>query len=511
MNRTHRLIHNAVFSVGGWGVPIVLSFLFTPYIVRTLGSDSYGILTLVWSVIGYFAFLDLGLGRALVKFVSEFVGRKDLQGVNDAIGASILLGASLSLAGAIVIFTASDFMATRLLKIPEEFQRVACITFRLGALGFVAAMMKTIFQAIPRGLNRYDVTEVTNVVTRAISAIGAALLLFLGGGLIHIVTLYITMPMLASLVYIVAAKRLLPSIRFRPRSTARVFSKVLHFGLFAVLSRVAYVVVRNVDRLVIGAVIGVSSVTYYAVPLLIVGRISSLTQRIGNVIFPAVSELQGEHRQAAIVDLYLTAARLMTALATAICLPLVIFGSRMVGLWMTPEFATQVGAVIVLVSLSVYVDCLTNIPAFVTDGLGHPKVTGLSSLAHAILFVLLMVPLAHTNGIVGVALAGLIANGVVGTVFVWHVTTRILGIPFWRFVLESLMKPVCVGLLLFPMLRLIPQGNVVNLLVLLAIMGCTTLLYFGLCIPTGILAERERRAMLEYVKLIQSNIMGQPS
>lgn len=509
MKRTHRIIHNAVFSVGGWSVPIVLSFIFTPYIVGKLGTDAYGILTLVWSVIGYFAFLDLGLGLALVKFIAEFFGKKDVQSVNEAIGAALIMALTLGLPGAGVIFAMAEIMATRLLKIPPEFEHAALIAFRLGAIGFLAAMMQTLLQAIPNGLNRYDVTSVVGIITKGGSAIAAAALLCMGGGLLNVVALYVSIPVITSLIYIVAARRLLPAIRFQLHTRRETFNRVLQFGLFAVLSRIAYVFARYADRLIIGSMIDVASVTYYAVPLLLVGRISSLTQQIGNVVFPAVSELQGEKQQIAIVDLYLTASRLMTALATAICLPLVIFGSRMLALWMTPEFADQVGGVMVLVSLTVYADCLTNIPAFVTDGLGYPKVTGISSICHATLFLTLMLPLARVAGITGVALAGLISTSAVGFLFIGYATTQIVNIPISRMLREALLKPVVLGMLFWPLMHLIPQERLTNLILLLGIMGGTTLVYLAICIPSGIISGRERRVIIEYLKLIKNIKRGQ--
>ena len=35
-----------------------------PALVRRLGTDRFGILTIGWAVLGYFSLFDLGLGRA---------------------------------------------------------------------------------------------------------------------------------------------------------------------------------------------------------------------------------------------------------------------------------------------------------------------------------------------------------------------------------------------------------------------------------------------------------------
>ena len=45
-----------------------------PWLIRGLGTDRYGIMTLSWMVLGYFSLFDLGLGRALTKMVAEKLG-----------------------------------------------------------------------------------------------------------------------------------------------------------------------------------------------------------------------------------------------------------------------------------------------------------------------------------------------------------------------------------------------------------------------------------------------------
>ena len=45
-----------------------------PSLIRVLGVPRFGVLSLAWTVIGYFSLFDLGMGRALTKLVADKLG-----------------------------------------------------------------------------------------------------------------------------------------------------------------------------------------------------------------------------------------------------------------------------------------------------------------------------------------------------------------------------------------------------------------------------------------------------
>ena len=508
MRLAHRTIQNALYNVGSWVFPIAVSFVFTPYIVKMLGASAYGVLTLVWSVIGYFTFLDLGLGQAVTKFVAEATGRGDVREANHAIGAAVLVSAVLGTLGGAVIFLLAGVLARRWLEVPAAMTAAAVLAFQIGAVGFVVGMFHAMCRAVLRGLNRYDVTSVITVLSSVLATTGTAALLFLRCSLPHIVLLNVGVQLLATVIYSIAASRASPGLCISPVTDRKAMGRMLRFGLFATLGRAAYTALCHFDRIVIAAILGVSAVTFCVVPTTFVERISALAMQISNVIFPAVSELQGQRREADVAELYLTANRVMTALSTALCVPLLVFGQRLLTLWMGEEFATQTGMVVVLATVGAMVNNLTNIPSFTADGMGKPQVTGLSAVSVAILYFSFMIPLARIMGINGVALAGVLCNVIVAPIFMWYVTRRVLGLTGRRLFLEALAGPYGLGLVLFLLLRLIPQESITNIFVLLVVMGVSAVVYLGAAVFTGVFASRERGAMLGYLRLVQARLQG---
>jgi len=61
------LAKNTVFNFIGQTIPALVAIVTIPYIIHGLGVERFGILSLVWVVLGYFNLFDLGLGRAVIS------------------------------------------------------------------------------------------------------------------------------------------------------------------------------------------------------------------------------------------------------------------------------------------------------------------------------------------------------------------------------------------------------------------------------------------------------------
>src|ERR1035437_2426308 len=118
MSLGKRFIKNSFFNVAGWLWLTVISVVTVPYIVKKLGYDAYGVLSLVSMVVGYFAFLDLGLGDAVIKYVSHYQFLKNYAKMNRILSSILALFIVIGIGGGVGIILFTEFFAIRLFKIP---------------------------------------------------------------------------------------------------------------------------------------------------------------------------------------------------------------------------------------------------------------------------------------------------------------------------------------------------------------------------------------------------------
>jgi O-antigen/teichoic acid export membrane protein len=282
-----------------------------------------------------------------------------------------------------------------------------------------------------------------------------------------------------------------------------VLRKVLSYGIYSFFSRIAYLLSYQSDRVVMGAVIGISSVTYYVVPFTLVSRVTNITVRIGSVIFPAISELQGHDRFDTITRLYLISSRIILIISTTICLPLVLFGDRFLTLWMGPAFGNRASLVLVLLTIGLFFNSLTNIPSFVADGLGKPKLTGVAGVTAAILNVGLLIPLTSFYGILCAAIAFLISNSLVCPLFVWYVNDRVLQLPMGLYLREVCLRPVAAALITVLPFLFIPEREVRNIYLLITLMGAVSSVYLLVSYLVGALPQELLTTVLNKFKKLR--------
>src|SRR5216110_3506099 len=97
------LARNTIWNLLGSGAPMVVAVFCIPILIRGLGKDRFGVLTLAWALIGYTSLFDLGLGRALTQLVAQKLGAGEEKEIPSLAWTSLVLMTLLGLAGSISI------------------------------------------------------------------------------------------------------------------------------------------------------------------------------------------------------------------------------------------------------------------------------------------------------------------------------------------------------------------------------------------------------------------------
>ena len=71
------LARNTIWNLVGSGAPMLVAIFSIPILIKGLGKEQFGVLTLAWALIGYANLFELGLGRALTQLVARKIGAGD--------------------------------------------------------------------------------------------------------------------------------------------------------------------------------------------------------------------------------------------------------------------------------------------------------------------------------------------------------------------------------------------------------------------------------------------------
>lgn len=443
MSSSSRYLGNALFNLLGAGAPALVTIFTIPYIVTRLGDGAYGVLTLVTSIMGYFALLDVNVTAGSVKFVAEHHARGDTARVHQTVTFGLWVYLGIGVAGLLGILASGELLIARLFNIPAELHDEALSALHWAALGFLFGQLQVYLQSVPQALQRFDVSGRIEAAFGVTVPLLTVALLAAGHGLVEVVILRVAASVVHCAALLVGIARLLPGFRLvRPEAAVR--AGILSFSAYSFLSRLAHVTHAHADKLIIGALIGVQQVTYFAVASTLANRVLSLTARLSGVIFPVASALAASREMQQLERLYLLASRYLFFINGAAVVILACFAEPILRLWMGPGFARHGAVIMAVVAVAQFIDALTNIPSLVNDGLGHPRVSGLFATARAALgLALLYVGVLWWQG-EGAAWAHLVASAVMTAAFVLFVHERTVPIALRALLRHAYVPPLLV-------------------------------------------------------------------
>jgi len=426
-----RLARNAWSNLLGAAVPALVMLGTVPLVVRGLGEAGYGVYALVTAIVGYFAVMDINLTAGSVKYIAQHRANGDDGRILETISFGLATYAGIGLLGALGIHASAAWLVDAVFAVPPALHQEAISTLRLAALAFLFGQVQIYLNSVPQSLMRYDISGRFEMAFGALLPLATVGVLALGQGLFEVILLRVMASAIHGLLLWRAIRRLLPAWQWRwPGGGAR--AALLRFSGWSFLSRFAALSYAHADKLVIGALVGVAGLAYFAVAATLANRVLGLSFRLSAVFFPAASALAARGELARLDTVYLKATRYVAYLNGAFLVLLAVFARQILACWMDETFARHGATVLAVMALSQFVDSLTSLPSLVNDGMGHPRISGLFAVGRALAGLGIVGAGVAGWGIDGAAWGHLATSLVFATAFIAYVHGRTVPTPLRR-------------------------------------------------------------------------------
>lgn len=453
------LAKNSLANLAGGLLPAIVTLLTIPFIVRMLGDTSYGVLTVVTAIVGYFAVLDLNITSGAVKFIAQYDAAGKRKELNEVISFGLFGYGLIGLVGGAAIFVFAGPLATHVFNLPPELIEIARNALRVAAIGFFLGQVQVFLQGVPQALQRYDISARFDAAFGALAPALSVVTLLLGYGLFEIVLVRVVLSAINVAILTWVVKHLLPHWAIA-RPSKPIVRSVTSFAGFTYLGKLSSVFYQYADTLIIGALLGMNAVTHFSIPFTLANRVFGMAYRLAAVVFPAASALHSRNDAQTLKEIYLAASRYLFFVNASLLLMMAIFSREILHYWIGAAYAEGINRILILIALSLFIDSATNIPSLVNDGLGHPKVTGYLSVLRAALRLVVTIIAARYYDIVGVAIGHVATTAVYAACLLYYVHGRtvpvtlkdmlrtaywdIAGVFVGAYVLVSVIRPTSV-------------------------------------------------------------------
>ncbi len=475
-NKFNRNI-GATLSIVNMFTSIVLGFIYTPFVLKSLGQSEYGVYSLASSLVSYLLVLDLGFGATLVRYNSRAKAEgKEEKYINGLFLVFYCIIAVVALIiGILMSFNLNSFFSTSFTANESNILRKVYFVFLINT---VIAFPASFFSAIIRTNEKFIFANVMTLIGNILRHILGACVLLLG---YHSFAMAVTslavsiFAFLVNLYYCFGKLNLKIGLKYFDKNF---YKEIFFFSFFVLINIIVDELYANTDNIILGKICGASAVSIYSIGVMFKGYFAKFSTAISSVFLPHISKLSVEKDSIKkMSDVFIRIGRIQLLLLSYILVGFISFGRNFIEFWVGKGYESSY-FIALLIMIPAIVPLSQNIGISVLQALNKHKVRSIMYLTIAILNVVISIPLAYKFQGVGAALGTAIGN-VLGQIIFMNWYYNKLGIDilkYWKLFIGLSIKEIPI-LIVFIVFNMLPIPNFIGLIIKILLSQILTLPY----------------------------------
>ena len=484
----HIIIKDTLIYSGGSYIAIIIGFTVSVLSKRFLGVSGAGYWALLTVITTYGMYISLGMQNALIREVPQSIGAKKMKRAKEIEDVTFSFLIVTSLAGAVVIWLLSFFLFTDpLLKTGMKI---------IAVLVSVTQLYNVILNILraKKQISILSKVVVFNMLFVAILALPGAYLFNVNGFAAGMV--------IATALSFILAKRW-ANIRFSLSFDWAQIWHLIKIGFAMLLVSILFRTFLNVDKIMIGKMLGIEQLGLYAIGIMAVQQVGSLPRFFNIVIFPHIQEKYGATKDIMDVKEMILKPTYFISRLMPIFIGIIIFLAQPIVLYVLPQFKDGLGVMKILV-LSYFFIAVNEIASTLLFTIDKQRLLiPLYGIMVAISIGLNYLFIAKGLGIIGVALGTSISYFVFFLVVFTFASGHIMA---WREIIRFYFEIMM--FYIYFLINILWIDAIVNIpnIVLVAFLKITCFLLISIPVLIGV--QRRERIFSLIVEVFKSKIFS---
>lgn len=453
MKTGFNLLANSTWNAAAFVVGVGLNLLVLPFVLRLLGVAPFGVAGLVMACIAPAMIFSGSLSLMITRELAQRLVPERRGEARDFFATALFVALTGSLAIAAVIVVVGPALARRVFNLSGDLAKDLFPAFAFGALGWVFQCVASIFLNLFTARQDYARLALTTIVSTLVST---GLMLVLIPRSPHAST-YIACQMAgfaaslllsASLAKFLFAEWLaLPALHSVP------LTQLFRRGKWQAIAQGGGMVSAQTDRYLLGMFLLPLNVGYYVVAQRLEEAIYAGVLKVGEILFPFFSSLQG-HDDKVVGDLFFRAAWVLNVLAVSLLGAVIPVAGDVLYLWAGTDVAVEGQHVLAILAFGGILGSGMNVFAFYLLANGH---TGTNAVISVVTALVTLAVGAVALPYVGWPAAGWssCAGGLAQLVLISFLIKRSFHLPdIWQRVWHFILMPIATGVACATLLRL---------------------------------------------------------
>ena len=443
-----------LLSYGQTVLSTIISLVYTPVMLRLLGTSEYGTYTLVSGFISNLSLMSFGLGSAYVRYYSRAKVQEGEDGVAHINGMFMVIFLVISamslLVGGVLVANVHNIFGAKLTAHEIETARVL---MALLVVNIAVSFPCSVFSSYITANERFLFQRIINMIRTVLNPIVMLPLLLMGLGSVALVVVTLVLSVVTDAFNIWYCRRKLSMRLTFGHFDFALLREMGCFSFFIFLNMIIDQINWTVDTTLLGIISGTAATAIYGVGAQINSYYKTLSTSISGVFVPQINRIvaegQGDDR---LTSLFTRVGRIQFLLLMLVLTGFVFVGEPFIDAWGGGEYA---GAYPIALMLMVPV----TLPLIQNLGIEIQRAKNMHQFRSKVYFfmalgnVLVSIPLGMRYGGLGCAMGTAILL-IIGNGFVmnWYYQTHI-GLDmkyFFRSILSmvpAMVPPALLGLL----------------------------------------------------------------
>lgn len=350
--RRDRFVTNVLWSWTGVAVSIFTGIWLSPYVIRKLGNEGYGVWALVFSFLEYYWLLDLGFRSATLKYSAHYRATGEDDKVNEVINTGV---AYSSVAAALLILATFSLAgyASRFFQISGEYRAVFTTLIVIVGIAWAVGTIFSLLSGVVEGYQRFDLTSRVWILSTALRTAGLVIVLALGYKLKAMAVVAIVSLAVGYAYNYRNLREVFPALHFSfSRIKMSMFRQMLGYGVHTSVATVSTQLLNQAGPLLIGHFLPTAFVGYFLLPVRLLRYSVDLVCKVGFVTGSNAAEMAARKELDAVYKMGLYVNRYCYALFAPLALALSLYGTELLRVWINPEFALNGGPIVTVTAVS---------------------------------------------------------------------------------------------------------------------------------------------------------------
>ena len=393
---------NTGYNLIGYGAPLIVAIIFIPMLIKGLGAERFGLLNIVWVLIGYFSFFDFGIGKTLTKIVSEKNGLNKEDEIPGIFWTSIFLMLAVSLIGTLILSLSTTTLVYDFLNVSNYLKEETQFTFLILAISIPVVTTTAGLRGVLEAYQEFGIINVIRTFLGVSTFLAPVVCLLFSNSLFWIVVVLSIIRIVVFVLYLLQCFKININIKRKFGFDSKLVKPILKQSGWITISNITAPLIIYIDRFIIGALISAAAITYYATPYEIVTKILLIPGAIITVLFPAFSATYNNDPLFS-KKLFSRGVKYLFLSIFPVVLLIVFFAYEGLNIWLGQNFATESGFILEILGIGVLINSLAYIPFNFLIGIGKPEVVSKLQLLELPFYILFLFLIIHRFGINGVA------------------------------------------------------------------------------------------------------------